>query len=131
MVKDTLFINWIYPHRIKDFGYENDLVKFAVEGIAVANQKREYAVLSYLDPLHCFVYSQETKHRQGFTNVEMESLLLVVPNDPELDMEKFNEAMVGNTCMKIDGDTINYHCDVLTALRCAIEGRKMNWWEMD
>ena len=74
------------------------------------------------------VYNFKTKHKQGFIQSEMKTLL---EDYPGINMDKFNLAMTGNTCMVIDDEIINYHCDVLTALRCGIENRDMKWWEMD
>ena len=74
------------------------------------------------------VYNFKTKHKQGFTNNEMKTLL---EDYPDINMDKFNDAMTGNTCMVIDDEVVTYHCDVLTALRCGVENRDMKWHEMD
>lgn len=78
--------------------------------------------------LRDFVYNYKTKHKEGFTGSELEEVKSLFKN---LAIDKFNNAMNGNTCMMIDGEIINYHCDVLTALSCGIENRDVKWYEFD
>lgn len=70
----------------------------------------------------------KTKHKEGFTNKEIEELL---KQYPDINMEKFNDAMMGNTCMMKDGELINYPCDVEKAIRCGVENRELNSFEWD
>lgn len=81
-----------------------------------------------MNNLREFVYKYKTKHVEGFTNEELKEVLKKFPN---INMEKYNLAMMGNTCMLKDEDVINYHCDVFTALRCGIEGRNQRGYEFD
>lgn len=74
------------------------------------------------------VYGFKTKNKEGFTESEIGTLLKDYPN---INMDKFKDALMGNTCMIIDDEIITYHCDVLTALRCGIENRKQYSWEFD
>jgi len=75
------------------------------------------------------VYEFKTESKWGFTQSEMNTLL---KDYPECNMDRFNDAMMGNTCMQNDnGELVNYHCDVLTALRCGIEDRQMRMSEFD
>jgi hypothetical protein len=74
------------------------------------------------------VYSFKTKHKEGFTDSEVEELL---KDFPDINMDKFNDALMGNTCMMRDGEIIQYHCDILSALRCGIENRDLRVWEWD
>jgi len=75
------------------------------------------------------IYNYPTEHEAGFTKKEINTLLKDYPN---VNMDKFNDAMMGNTCMVNDkGEIINYHCDVLTALRCGIENRSVKPHEFD
>ncbi len=70
-----------------------------------------------------------TKSEYGFTEVEQEELL---KNFPNVNMEKYNNAMRGNTCMiNDDQEIISYHCDVLKALYCGIENRDLTQEEFD
>lgn len=79
--------------------------------------------------LRDLVYNYETESEYGFTDNEMKELL---KQFPDINMDKFNSTMRGNTCMMNDkNEIINYHCDVLTALRCGIENRNMEWYEFD
>ena len=74
------------------------------------------------------VESFDTKNSEGFTQTEMNIILQKYPN---INMEKFNAAMNGNTCMMIDNETITYHCDLVTALCCGLENRNINSSEFD
>ena len=69
-----------------------------------------------------------TKHKEGFIKSELDELLKDYPN---IDMNKFNEAMMGNTCMVKEGQVVMYHFDIELALRCGIEKRGMRGYEMD
>jgi hypothetical protein len=69
-----------------------------------------------------------TKHKEGFIKSELDELLKDYPN---IDMNKFNEAMMGNTCMVKEGQVVMYHCDIELALRCGIEKRGIRGYEMD
>ena len=46
-------------------------------------------------------------------------------------MNKFDDAMRGNTCMIIDDEIIHYHCDVYNAIICGSQNRNLNGWEWD
>lgn len=70
----------------------------------------------------------ETKHKEGFTQSEIEELL---KKFPKINMDKFNGAMFGNTCMKIGEEMITYHCDVRSALYCGVENRDQRIGEWD
>lgn len=82
----------------------------------------------YTQNIHDIVYNFKTKNEQGFTKSEIEELLKEFPN---INMEKFSNAFIGNTCMLIDDEIITYHCDVEHALYCGIENRDLNIWEWD
>jgi hypothetical protein len=79
--------------------------------------------------LNKIVYSYNTKYDQGFTEDEIFSLIKQIGGD--INIARFNDAMMGNTCMVIDNQIINYHCDVLTALRCGYENRGLKFSEFD
>ena len=74
------------------------------------------------------VYNFKTKHEQGFLKEEIKEIL---KDYPEVDMEKFNDALMGITCMMIDKKMIIYHCDILNALNCGIEKRGLTNLEWD
>lgn len=75
------------------------------------------------------VYNYKTKHEEGFIKSEIDDLLKDYPN---IDMDKFNDAMMGNTCIMNEADgIIIYHCDVEKALICGIEKRGLYSWEWD
>lgn len=78
--------------------------------------------------LRDIVYNFPTKNEHGFIKSEIDELLKDYPN---LNMDRFNDAMIGNTCMVIDNEIIIYHCDVLKALRCGIENRGLTFEEFD
>lgn len=74
------------------------------------------------------VYGYKTKHPEGFTNLELETLLQDYPN---LNKEKFDYALMGITCMVKDGEVIIYHCDIESAINCGIENRNITLSEFD
>jgi len=74
------------------------------------------------------VYKYPTKSKYGFHNDELETLL---KDYPDINMDKFNEAMMGNTCMIDEGGVIMYHCDIFVALKCGIENRELTIEEWD
>jgi len=78
--------------------------------------------------LEKLIYEYPTKYKEGFTGAELKEL---IDKFPDMNMDKYNDAMMGNTCMVIDGQTIIYHCDVLTGLRCGIEDRDIRLSEWD
>lgn len=83
-----------------------------------------------LAKLYDLVYNYKTKYKEGFINVEQEELIKLYPG---IDMKKYDNAMMGNTCMMSeDGNGfIMYHCDVYKALQCGIEGRELTVEEWD
>lgn len=74
------------------------------------------------------VYGFNTKHKQGFVQSEIDVLLGEYHN---ISLDRFNHALVGVTCMKIDDDVVIYHHDVANALLCAVEDRGLHDWEWD
>lgn len=74
------------------------------------------------------VYNFPTSNREGFIQNEQEELL---KQFPKCNMNKYYDAMRGNTCMMREGNIITYHCDVLTALTCGLENRDINQFEFD
>jgi hypothetical protein len=78
--------------------------------------------------IESIVYGYNTKYEEGFIKEEIEDILQLFPN---IDMEKFDKALQGNTCMTRDNQTIIFHCDIEKAIRCGVEGRDLNWWEWD
>ena len=87
-------------------------------------EKKNY---SYSD-LKELVYNYKTKHEAGFTHSEILELVDMFPN---FTPQEYYNALGVNTCMMIDGETITYHCDVLTALSMCVEGRDMTFYEFD
>jgi len=79
--------------------------------------------------IHKYVYDYKTKNKYGFNPIELEDLIKKFPF--EIDQEKYDIAMMGNTCMMEKNMLIIYPCDVVTALTCGSEGRNMHWWEFD
>jgi len=69
-----------------------------------------------------------TKNKEGFTGKEIQTLL---KQYPDINMEKFHDALRGITCMMIDNEMIIYHCDVELALRCGLENRDPTAFEWD
>ena len=74
------------------------------------------------------VYNYKTKNKEGFVQSEINDLL---KSYPDINMDKFNDSLYGITCMRIDNETVIYHCDVEKALNCGIENRSLyiNEWD--
>jgi hypothetical protein len=60
-----------------------------------------------------------TKYEYGLTSIELSQLLLKY----NIDRKIFYEKLGVNTCMIIENQTINYHCDIEKALYCVLENR--------
>ncbi len=80
------------------------------------------------DMIEDVVYNTKTKYREGFTRQEILDILNTYNN---IDQEKFDEAMMGNTGMLINGEFITYHCDLRLALYCGVEKRGVRPFEFD
>ena len=76
------------------------------------------------------VYNRKTKHKEGYTEKEINKLLSTIGRF-NLNMKRFNDALTGITCMMFDDEIVTYHCDILTALRVAMEDRPMRAYEWD
>ncbi|NRB62855.1 MAG: hypothetical protein HRU40_07480 [Saprospiraceae bacterium] len=74
------------------------------------------------------VYNFKTKNKEGFVQSEIDTLLKDYPN---INIDKFNSALRGITCMMINDETVIYHCDIYKALRCGTENRNLRVWEWD
>jgi len=74
------------------------------------------------------VYEFKTKNKEGFTNNEIN---ILVKHFPNINMDKFNDALSGITCILIDGESVIYHDDIYKALRCGLENRGLYTWEWD
>ena len=74
------------------------------------------------------IYSYKTKHKEGFLQTEVDTLLI---DYPDINMDKFNDALMGNTCMLKDDKIVQYHCDIYKALICGIENRGLTLNEWD
>jgi len=74
------------------------------------------------------IYNFKTKNKEGFVKDEIEKLLEKYSN---INKEKFNDALCGITCIKIDDEFVIYHCDIEKALRCGIENRNLHGYEFD
>ena len=75
------------------------------------------------------IYNYEAKSEHGLMEAEIQNVL---KDYPDCDMEKYNEAIMGNTCMVSDDkEIINYHCDVYSAILCGVENRDQTLQEWD
>lgn len=74
------------------------------------------------------VNGYKSKHEQGLLQSEIKELLKDYPN---INMDKFNDAMMGHTCYMSDDGICYYPCDVAKAIECGVENRNLRTWEMD
>jgi len=78
--------------------------------------------------LHDYIYKFPTKYDVGFLPEELQE---VIDKFPQMDMKKWDDAMMGNTCQMREGKLVIYHCDVLVAVRCGLEKRDQTLMEWD
>lgn len=74
------------------------------------------------------VYGFDTTYKEGFTHADYERLLQVFP---KINMERFDDALSGITCVVQDGQVVIYHCDILLALKLGTQDRNMKSYEWD
>jgi len=75
------------------------------------------------------VYNYKTKSEYGLVETEIQDVL---KDYPDCNMDKYNDAMMGNTCMgNDDKEIINYQCDVYSAILCGVENRDQMVQEWD
>ena len=75
------------------------------------------------------VYNYKSKSEYGLIEAE---ILEVLKDYPDCNMDKYNDAMFGNTCMvNDDKEVINYQCDVYSAILCGVENRDQTLHEWD
>ncbi len=71
------------------------------------------------------------EHERGFMMSEVEHILLFF-SDGDFNIQKYNDAMTGNTGAVTDeGHFLTYHTDLRRALICGIEGRSLTAGEFD
>ena len=70
----------------------------------------------------------DTKNKEGFT---WDELNLISKRFDCINLDKFNGALFGITCMSIKGETVIYPWDVEKAIRCGLENRDLNGNEFD
>lgn len=68
------------------------------------------------------VYNFKTKNIEGFTQAEVEKLL---KSFHKVNRKKFDESLMGNTCMLKGKEAIMYHHYVLKALECSVENNDL------
>jgi len=78
--------------------------------------------------LEDLVYNYPTKNKEGFVWEEQNKLL---EQFPDINIDKFNDVLTGITCIMAEGQLVIYHCDILQALVCGIEGRDQTIEEWD
>jgi len=62
-----------------------------------------------------FIHDYPTKYKEGFTDKELKELFSLFP-DNSINMDGYNNAVMGDTCMMIDNEIISYHCDVVKGI---------------
>ncbi len=78
--------------------------------------------------ISCEVELFPTKNKEGFTPAEVKEILKKFKN---INMEKFEEALMCNTGLLKDGVPITYQVDIEKALRCGVENRSLTAEEWD
>ena len=75
------------------------------------------------------VHDFPIKEEIGFTSIEQTFLLMKYFEG--INLERYYNAMLGNTCALIDNQTRTYHCDIITAIMCGLEDRDVLPHEWD
>ncbi len=78
--------------------------------------------------LYDMVYGWKTKYKEGFMPDELKE---ITDQFPQMDMDKYEDAMMGNTCSVHEGRFCMYHTDVYKAIRCGLEKRDLKVGEWD
>jgi len=81
-----------------------------------------------MDKITDKVYNFKTKNKEGFISNEIDILLKDYPN---ININKFNEALMGITGILKDGEFVYFHSDIIKALSCGVENRDLQSWEWD
>jgi len=84
------------------------------------------------DEIYDFINEYPTFREEGFLPLEQSVVLQKYKKIyPNFNMEKYGEAMMGNTCGMYNGQFVMYHCDVHKAIVCGIENRDLSLEEWD
>jgi hypothetical protein len=67
--------------------------------------------------INVFVENYPTKYKEGFTQLEIEGLLQMFI----INRERFDKSMLGHTYMKVNGEPVYYHIDIINALKNSID----------
>jgi len=66
-----------------------------------------------------FIHDYPTKYKEGFTNKELKELFSLFPEN-SINIDGYNNAVMGDTCMMIEEEIISYHCDVIKGINSGI-----------
>lgn len=80
--------------------------------------------------LYTLVYNWPTESERGFNHMEQAAIIAKIGKE-NMNMEKYDNAMTGITCITGLHGIITYHCDILTGLICALEDRDPTFLEWD
>jgi len=92
-----------------------------------ANNKK----ISVYDEVVNHIYNYKTEYEKGLNSDEMRDVYLFFESKYKMNIEKYYDALMGNTCIIVNGRILTFHCDVVKALVCAIENRDMYGYEFD
>lgn len=82
--------------------------------------------------LEDLVYNYPTRFKEGFIWEEQDVILKSLSEKyPDINMDKYDSVLTGITCTMNEGHLTIYHCDILQALICGIEGRDQTVEEWD
>lgn len=75
-----------------------------------------------------YLFEYKTKSEWGFSQKEIDEVL---KDFPDINMDYFNEALMGITGMMEEGEFITYPIDLVKAIRCGITDSKLKFYEWD
>ncbi len=78
------------------------------------------------------IKNYDRKYYPSFTTKEKDDITSkALEMFPNMNMEKYDDAMMCLTCKIVDGDTLFYERDIRNALICAFENRDLTISEWD
>lgn len=97
-------------------------------GLIVHEEEYKDHISKCLDFSFLLTCKFKTKYKEGFVQSELADLLKYLPN---IDLDMFNYALMGNTCIIKNDEMIHSRSDIQKALVCGIEKRNLRLYEFE
>lgn len=142
-MKKKLIISFLLKEGIKKFLKKSEPSAIAYEMYIKNNPKVSYGYFTTVfndvqiklnnlpkmsvENLNKIINQFPRKHSHGFIDFEIKVLLKMY----NIDLKKFKNKFGINTAEIIDGEIVNYNCDVMKTLLCILENRNETVLEFD